>query len=110
MPPQTRRQTRRLTAIRKNLDHVARSTYRAGNIFQTFQTAQDAIAYVRAGQRLCIDVIPTEPVIQVRVRRRPNDLWNVFVKTPRRTLRFGIHRVSYTGRYVLFASFNTSVW
>jgi hypothetical protein len=92
MPPQTRR----LAAIRKNLDHVARSAYMpasGGSSARFFETVKQAMAYVRAGQRLCIDCIPTEPVLQVRVCRRSGgvDRWIVHGSTPRRSFRVGIY-------------------
>jgi hypothetical protein len=94
MPPTTRR----ITAIRKNIDYVARSTYQkrpnGNDNVRTFSCAKEAIAYVRAGQRLCIDVIPTEPVLQMRVRRRVRrpgipPSWFAYARTPNR--RFVLH-------------------
>lgn len=89
MPPQTRR----LAAIRKNIDFVARSTYRTGSRAREYRTAKEVAAYIRAGQRLCIDAVPTEPVVDVRVRRQPKQsYWTVNAKTPQRTFRLSFYQ------------------
>lgn len=107
MPPQTRR----LAAIRKNIDYVARSTYQPGT--KLFQTAQEIAAYIRTGQRLCIDAIPTEPVTHVRIRRRPQtNVWLVYAQTPQRMVRLTLQKsfIAPFEFYVASPQINVGMW